>query len=128
MRRFRLDDRTAGVALLLGYALVLAILYQDPSTGIERATRELPATGYFVILPVAGIATGGYALLELPYRSVLVFFAASYLGVVGIALALGGVVSATTAVAGAGVFALATVAVVTAVRSFIEFLGLDLAV
>lgn len=122
----RLDDRTAGAALLIGYAVVLAILYRDPTAGIRQTTRGVPAIVYFFLLPAGGMVIGGYALFGGSYSGVFVFVAGSYLGVLGIALALGGVTSAFVALAGAGVFLLSVVAVVTSVRSFVVSLGFDL--
>jgi hypothetical protein len=122
----RLDDRAAGAALLIGHAVVVAILYRDPATGIRQATRGIPAVVYFLLLPAGGMVSGGYALLGGSHSSVFVFVSGSYLGVVGIALALEGVASAPIALAGVGVFVLSVVAIVASVRSFVAFLGLDL--
>jgi hypothetical protein len=126
MRTPRFSDRAAGVTLLVGYTLVIAILYRDPAAGIEQATRGVQAAVYFLVLPVVGIVFGAYAVLEGPHSGAFVFLAGSYLGVLGIALALGGVASAAVALVGVGVFVLSVVAVVTSVRSFVAAVGFDL--
>ncbi|MFB6228897.1 MAG: hypothetical protein ABEH88_10110 [Halobacteriales archaeon] len=64
---------------------------------------------------------GGYTLLGWPYRGAFVFLAGSYLRVIGIALALGGVASVVVAAVGAGVFVLGVVAVVSSVRSLVVY-------
>ncbi len=120
-----LDDRIAGVALLIGYAIVVAVLYRDPAAGIEQATRGLAAAVYFLFFPAGGIATGGYALLGGPYDGVFVFVTGSYLGVLGITLAVG-VAFLPVALAGAGMFLLSVVAIAASVRAFVTSLSFDL--
>lgn len=122
----RLDDRTAGLALLLGYGLVLAVLYREPVSGFERAIQGVRSALYLVVLPALGVAVGGYASLDMPYAGGPVFVAASYLGVVGVAIALGGVTSTPLAVAGAGAFLLAALALLTSLWSLVSSLGAGL--
>lgn len=117
-----LDPRqTGGGALLLGFVLVFGVLYRDPSHGLDAATAEPAAAVYFLVLPALGLLAGVYASLDAPHGSVPLFVFGSYLGLVGLALAVGGALAATPSGLAVGVglvvLALAVAALVASVLS-----------
>lgn len=82
-----------GGALVIGFALLLAVLYRYPARGWEVATADPVSLLYFGLLPVVGLIIGVYAALDGPYSTVPVFALGSYLGVFGVALTVGTLLS-----------------------------------
>lgn len=80
---------TGGGALLLGFLVVLAMLYRDPASGLAAATATPGAVLYFLILPAAGLLAGGYAYLDGPYSGLSLFLLGGYLGLFGLGLLFG---------------------------------------
>lgn len=80
---------TGGGALVIGYLLVLLVLYRNPASGLEAATVNPQSVLYFVVLPVVGLLAGIYASVGGPYGAVPLFVLGSYLGIFGLALTLG---------------------------------------
>jgi hypothetical protein len=113
-----LDNRTAGIALIIGYLLVIALLFRNPGEGISAATARLSASVLFITLPALGVASGVYTYFDWPFHAAVAFVTASYLGANGIALALLSTTSfGMTTVAGVLVVALAVLALAGALRS-----------
>jgi len=112
-----LDNRTGGVALVVGYGLLGAVLIGNASNGFATATGSFQALLFFVVLPLFGVASGVYTFLDWPFRTPAAFVSGSYLAVVGIALASLGATSATTTGAGLALFGLAVLALVASLRS-----------
>jgi hypothetical protein len=84
---------TDGGTLVIGFVLVLAVLYRHPARGVEAATAAPASLLYFAVLPVLGLVAGVYAALDGPYSTVPVFVLGSYLGVFGLALVFGTLLS-----------------------------------
>jgi len=82
-------DHATGGALAGGFVLVVLLLYRDPASGVDAATASLPSLVYFVVLPAAGVLVGAYASAGGPYSALPVVLFGTYLGVFGLALALG---------------------------------------
>jgi hypothetical protein len=118
-----IDNRSGGVALVLGYALFLAVLFRDPASGIETVTATAQGVLFFLILPSLGLASGVYAYVDGPYQTAVVFVTASYLAMVAITFALFLASRLVTAV-GVALFVLSTVALVGSFRATVEKLGL----
>jgi len=117
-----------GAALVVGYAALLAVLYQDPTTGIAAATAEPTALLYFLVVPVAGLLAGAYAYADGPFAVVPLFALGSYMGVVGVLVTFGSLLSPTPVgvVLGVGIL-LVVLSVATLVASVVrstEALGL----
>jgi len=119
-----LDNRTAGSALVLGYGLLVAVLFRDPGSAIGTATATVQGVVFFLVLPGLGVASGLYAYRDSPYRTGAVFVTASYLAMVGLSLALF-VVSPLVTVAGLCLFALAAVSLVASLGDLTRSVGLD---
>lgn len=81
-----LDHRAGGLALALGYGLLLVALFRDPVAGLATATDSVQGVVFFVVLPVAGLLSGGYVYRYWPYRTVVAFLTGTYLAVAGLAL------------------------------------------
>jgi len=84
---------TDGGTLVIGFVLVLGVLYRHPASGVEAATADPASLLYFAVLPVLGLVTGVYAALDGPYSTVPAFVLGSYLGVFGLALVFGTLLS-----------------------------------
>lgn len=114
-----------GGALVLGFALVLTLLYRHPAEGLEAATGDPASLFYFLVLPGIGLLTGIYAGLGGPFSTVPVFALGSYLGVFGVALTVGSLMAATptwtTVGIGLVLLALAVVAFLTSVLRVVTF-------
>jgi len=121
MSGHRLDTRTGGIALAVGYALLLGVLFWRAADGLSAATGSPARLVFFLVLPVAGVASGVYVVLAGPLRTTVAFLSGSYLAVVGIAMALVSLLSAdpeaALTLAGFGLFGLATVGLVATLRS-----------
>ncbi|WP_241658426.1 hypothetical protein [Halorubrum sp. BOL3-1] len=90
----RLDrTRVGGGALVVGYVLVLALLFRDPGGALAAATAGPEAAAYFLVLPTLGVIAGLYAFLDGPLASAALFAFGSYLGVFGLGLAFGTLLS-----------------------------------
>lgn len=119
------DRRSGGAALLVGYLLVVGLLFWQPLRGVAAATASLQASFYFLVLPVAGLAAGVYTLYDGPYNGVFLFVAANYLAVFGLALALGFVpIPPLVSLLGLGLVALAVVALFVSFRALLAYLRL----
>jgi hypothetical protein len=121
MMETSLDNRTAGVALVIGYLLLIFVLFRNPVEGFSAATATLSASILFVALPALGVASGIYTYFDGPFHAAVAFVTASYLGINGIALAL---LSPTglgmTTGAGGLVVGLAVLALAGALRSTVR--------
>jgi len=104
------------VALLSGYLLVLAVLFRDPSAALAAATATPAAAVYFLVLPAGGLLAAGYAALDGPAAVLPAGLAGTYLGVVGVGLAVRAALAPgagpLVGVAGVAAAALAVVALV----------------
>lgn len=104
--RIAFDRRSGGAALLLGYLLVVGLLFWQPLRGLAAATASLQGSLY-----------GG------PYNGVFLFAAANYLAVFGLALALGFVsIPPLVSLLGVGLVALAVVALFVSFRALLAYL------
>ncbi|MFB6311701.1 MAG: hypothetical protein ABEH64_11050 [Salinirussus sp.] len=83
-----LDHRTGGAALGLGYALVLVILFRNPSGGLTAALTSPDTIIIGIVLPVGGLLAGGYVWLGWPGTAIVGVLAASYLGLWGVVFGL----------------------------------------
>jgi hypothetical protein len=84
---------TGGKALTIGFLLVVSVLYRDPTSALETVTASFQSGLYFLAFPIAGILAGVYAHVGGAYSAVLMFLSGSYLGVFGLALMFGGLLS-----------------------------------
>lgn len=127
-----LDPSDAGGAALVGgYLVTLGVLYaHDPAGAVDAATAGAGATAYFVVLPALGLLAGVYAYAGGPYAGVPLFALGSYLGVVGIGLAFGTLVAASTSpvllAAGIALVGLAVVAIVASLLRLVGSMGITL--
>ncbi len=113
--------RATGSALAGGFVLVLVLLYRDPPTGVDAATGGLASLVYFVVLPVGGVLAGAYAYADGPYSTLPLFLFGTYLGVFGLALALGSALAPTPAGLPLGVgLAVLALSLVTLVGSVVR--------
>jgi hypothetical protein len=118
------DNRTSGIALVLGYSLYALVLFEDPASGLETATETGQGTVFFVLFPLGGLASGVNAYLAGPFHSGLAVLTATYLGAVGITLTLlltG--VSIVVTIVGLNLFVLAVIALVGSLRTALTALG-----
>jgi len=123
MSASRVDNRTGGVALAVGYVVLLVVLFWRAADGLAAATGSPGRVVFFVVLPVAGVASGAYVVLGWPLRTAVAFLSGSYLAVVGLGLALLSTGTGTAlALAGVGLFGVATFALVATLRSSLEWL------
>jgi hypothetical protein len=88
-------NEIGGSALVVGFLGVLLVLYRAPVSGWATATESVATVVYFLVLPVAGLLAGVYAVADGPYSAVPQFLFGSYLGVFGLGLLLAGAVGAT---------------------------------
>jgi len=119
----QLDHRSGGVALALGYGLLVVTLFSDPGRGLDAATASVPDLLFSVVLPLVGLLSGGYVYRNLPFRTTVGFLTGSYLAVIAIALIpalfVGILFPGLPALA---MFALAVFGIVATVRSTISAL------
>lgn len=124
MSTSRLDNRTGGIALAVGYIVLIGVLLWRAADGLSAATGSPGRLLFFVVLPAAGVASGAYVVLEGPLRTAVAFLSGSYLAVVGIAMALLSLLSTdpetALTLAGLGLFGLAAFALVATLRSAVE--------
>lgn len=78
---------------MVGYALVVALLFRDPESALAAATAGPEAAAYFLALPTLGVVAGLYASLDGPLASAALFAFGSYLGVFGLGLTFGTLLS-----------------------------------
>jgi len=117
-----------GTALVAGTALVLLVVYRDPTAGIETATAGVGPLVVFVVLPAGAVLAGVYAAVDGPFAGAGVFAFGSYLGLMGLSTVLGNALSsggAALLVAGLVVVALAVTALVAGVVGALGVVGLD---
>lgn len=114
------ENRVAAGSLAAGFTAMLALLYRDPAAGIAAATVDGWAVISFVVLPAAGLLAGAYVAADGPYETVLRVVFGTYLGIVGIGVTFGSLLSpnpnvaflfAGLAMLGSAVVALGTIAV-----------------
>lgn len=119
-----------GVSLVLGFLLVLVVLYQDPATDVADLTGGLQPALYFLVLPLLGVIAGVYAHFEGPYSGVPEFVFGSYLGVFGLAITLRSLLSPAPAglalVVGLVLSALAVVSLVASLVRVAAFFRIEL--
>ncbi|MDZ7745827.1 MAG: hypothetical protein U5K28_04635 [Halobacteriales archaeon] len=117
-----------GGALVVGYVLVLALIFRDPESALAAATAGPEAAAYFLVLPTLGVVAGIYASLDGPLASVALFAFGSYLGIFGLALTFRSLLSSTPVglLLGVGLvaLALAVVALVTSVVTWASALSI----
>lgn len=112
-----LDRRRGGVATLVGYLVVLAVLFRDPARPLEAA-NTIQGALFFLLFPFGGVLGGAYAAWGGPFSGVGLFVAGSYLAVLGLTLGFGLVpVSGAISVVGLALFVLAVVAVLASFRA-----------
>lgn len=109
-------ETTGGAALTAGFLVVAVLLYRDPASGLDAATATTGSAAYFLVLPTAGLLAGVYVVASGRFAAPLLFAFGSYLGTLGLAVALSGLLAAGPSVVvttvGATVVVLALVAVV----------------
>jgi hypothetical protein len=88
MTSSRFDSRTGGIALVVGYSVLIVALFRNPADGLATATATVQGGVFFLALPVLGVLSGVYTTVGGPFRTAVAFLGASYLGVVGVALTL----------------------------------------
>lgn len=124
MSTSRLDTRAGGIALAVGYVVLIGVLLWRAADGLSAATGSLGRLLFFVVLPAAGVASGAYVVLEWPLGTAVAFLSGSYLAVVGIAMALLSLLSTdpetALTLAGLGLFGLAAFSLVATLRSAVE--------
>jgi len=120
-----LDRRRGGIVTLVGYLVVLAVLFRDPSRVLDAAST-VQGVLFFLALPLAGLASGAYAAWGGPYSGVGLFVAGSYLAVVGLTFGFG-LVSVSLAVSAVGfvLFVLAVVAVLAGFQALWAYFQID---
>lgn len=120
-----LDRRTGGIALLVGYLLMVGLLYRQPVDGLAAAMASFRGIVYFVGFPIAGLAAGVYSLVEGPYNAVFLFGAGNYLAVFGLVLALGVIQGPPRVnVLGVVMIALAIAALFVSFGAFVDYVRL----
>ncbi len=128
MTDFELGTETGGVALVLGYLLILLVLFRRPAQGLEAALAGIQPLVHFLVLPIGGVVVGLYASLDGPNSGPFLFVAANYMAVFGLGLAIG-VGSGTSVgifqVVGLVLFVLSVVAMVVSPRRLAVLLGFD---
>jgi MFS family permease len=83
-----LDHRAGGLALLVGYGLLIVALFRDPASGLATAIDSAQGVLFFLVLPLAGLLSGVYVVRKLPYRTAVAFLTGTYLAITGLALVL----------------------------------------
>lgn len=118
------SENAGGLALVVGYLLVLGVFYRDPVGALGAATAGVQSLVYFLVLPVGGLLAGLYAVLGGPYSGAPVFLLGTYLGIVGLALTVGNLLAST----GAGILlamglVLVVLSLVALVTSLLSLFG-----
>lgn len=88
-------NEAGGIALTVGFLLVVLVLYRDPARGFEAATAGLQSALYFLVFPALGLLAGIYTYAGGPFSAVGSFLLGSYLGIVGLALTFGALLTRT---------------------------------
>jgi hypothetical protein len=117
----RFDHRTGGVALIVGYGLLIGVLFRSPAAGLATATASPQGVVFFLLLPILGLVSGAYVFLDPPFRTTVAFVTGSYLAVSGLGIAF--LPADYTALFGLVLLGLGTVAVVATLRSSITALA-----
>lgn len=125
MVKISFDHRTGGLALVVGYCLLFAVLFRDPADAVATATATIQGLLFVAVLPVLGLCSGVYLFLDKPFRTVVATLGSSYLGVVGIGLVFLATSNPLVTPLGLLLVGLATVALVSALRSSIDALVPD---
>ncbi|WP_155119337.1 hypothetical protein [Halomicrobium katesii] len=125
MPAITLDNRTGGLALVVGYVILIAALFRDPTNGLATATATVQGIVFFVALPVLGVASGVYAYVDGPLQTLVTLLTGTYLATVGIALTLFLSGGPLLTVVGLVLFGLAAVAILGALMSALSSLGLN---
>lgn len=124
---FELSSETGGVAMVSGFLVVLVLLFIDPSYTLSTASTGLRALFLLLVFPVAGLLVGLYAYVDGPYHGVLLFLAATYLGIVGLTMVVGFGLSPmrveTLQGVGLLLFVLSLLAILVSVQRFAAFVG-----
>jgi hypothetical protein len=123
-------NQATGGALVVGFLVVLLLLFRDPHAGLDLASSGVSALLYFAVLPLVGVAVGLYTYTAGSYHTVPLFLLASYLGVFGLALTLGSLLSpdpiGPALVVGLVLLPLAVLALVGSLLESTTSLGLDM--
>jgi hypothetical protein len=125
MDKIRFDHRVGGLALLVGYCLLFAVLFRNPGEGVTTATATVQGLLFVVVLPVLGLCSGVYLYLDKPFRMAVAAVGSSYLGVVGVGLAFLSTTNPVVTPLGLLFVGLATLALVAALRSSVDALVPD---
>lgn len=120
-----LDPHEAGgSALVVGFLLVLAVLFRDPVSGLQAAFVAPHSVLYFLVFPVVGLGSGVYVYADGTYSGIALFLPGSYLGVFGVALIFGGLLTPNqgTPLVGVGIILLssAIVSITASIRRFVS--------
>lgn len=120
-----LDPHEAGgSALVVGFLLVLVVLFRDPVSGLQAAFISPHSVLYFLVFPVVGLGAGVYVYADGPYSGVALLLLGSYLGVFGFALIFGGLLATDqgTLLAGVGIILLgsAIVSIAASIQRFVS--------
>lgn len=118
-------ETVGGGALIAGFALLAVTLYgRDPSGAFGAATADVQGAVYFLVLPALGLSAGVFAYAGGPYAGVPLFVFGSYLGVFGVGVTFGALVTTapSAALVGVGV-ALVALAVTALVASLLRVAG-----
>lgn len=86
-------NEVGGAALVVGFLLVALMLYRTPASGFETATANIRSVLYFLVIPLLGLFAGVYTYVGGAYGAVPLFLLGSYLGVFGVGLTFGGLLS-----------------------------------
>lgn len=78
-----LDQQLGGRLTAVGYLIVFALLFRDPSRGLAAAGTAQGQL-FFIALPAFGLLSGVYAAFGGPFGAVGLFVAGSYLAVIGL--------------------------------------------
>ena len=120
-----LNRQLGGRLTTVGYLIVLALLFRDPSRGLAAAGTAQGVL-FFVVLPVVGLLSGIYAAFGGPFGGVGLFVAGSYLSVVGLTLGFALVpVSLPVSLLGLVLFGCALAAVLTSLRGLWRYVSED---
>lgn len=127
MSGFELSSKIGGAALVIGFLLILLLLFRDPTRVVPAATGGIQSLLFLLMFPIAGFVVGIYTYFDGPYNAGPVFLAASYLGVFGLTLIVGfpssGIIGVFQ-VLGFVLFALSVVAILLSLQRLAEVLGL----
>lgn len=119
----KLGIRAGGLALSAGFLLALGLGVTGGGSGLGLGTG-VASLVYFIGLPIVGVLAGLYVVWEGPYYGLVLFLAANYLAVYGLALAIG--VSGLPLViqlGGVGMFLLSLAGLFAGLVAVFEYLG-----